>query len=124
MTDSFRVNYKANQVGFDITSFSVYIWTKIFKMALLPSAFYANMHPAMYHSHRKRLQFFEVWYYKVVNDDGISRYAIIPGVILAQNGHAFVQVLDGVRARTAYHTFPLSDFWASEKEFVCQLCRG
>jgi tocopherol cyclase len=83
----------------------------------MPHTFFTTMHPANYHGHSKRPPFFEGWYYKIVSADESARYAIIPGVILGENGHAFVQVLDGVHATTAYHTFPLSEFWASDKNF-------
>ena len=35
------------------------------------------------------------------------RYAIIPGVFLGPNAHAFIQVLEGHSRRSAYHVFPL-----------------
>jgi hypothetical protein len=81
------------------------------------ASIYSILHPAVYHGHRQSPPFFEGWYYRLVSADETARYAIIPGVILGQNGHAFIQVLDGVRARTAYHTFPLADFHASKKDF-------
>jgi hypothetical protein len=53
----------------------------------------------------------------MVSADESQRYAIIPGVILGDNGHAFIQVLNGATGDSAYHTFPLTDFWASPDEF-------
>jgi len=90
-------------------------------MSQHPSVFYTTMRPAMYHGHMRKPPFFEGWYYKIVSAEETARYAIIPGVILGQNGHAFVQVLDGVRATTAYHTFPLSEFSASTKDFELRI---
>ena len=49
------------------------------------------------------------------------RYAIIPGVFLddgdGSDSHAFVQVLDGMRAHATYTRYPLADFHASPTEF-------
>lgn len=75
------------------------------------------MNPAMYHGHGKQPPFFEGWYYKVVSADERHRYAIIPGIILGDQAHAFVQVLDGVTGRSAYHMYPTGEFWASTSEF-------
>jgi tocopherol cyclase len=78
---------------------------------------HTQLHPEMYHGRREKPPFFEGWYFKVVSADEQQRYAIIPGVILGANGHAFIQVLDGSTGASAYHTFPLSEFWASEDKF-------
>lgn len=82
---------------------------------------YTTMRPAMYHGYGKQPPFFEGWYFKVVAADGAQRYAIIPGVILGAEGHAFVQVLDGISGRSAYHVYPLEEFWASAHDFEVQI---
>jgi len=74
--------------------------------------------PGMYHGFDKKPPFFEGWYYKLVSADGRYKVAIIPGVILGQDAHAFVQVLNGADGTTAYHTFPLLDFQADPKRFA------
>lgn len=76
-----------------------------------------TMTPAMYHGHQAHPPFFEGWYFKLITADEVHRYAIIPGVILGDQGHAFIQVLNGSDGTSTYHTFPLEDFWASEDEF-------
>jgi tocopherol cyclase len=73
--------------------------------------------PAMYHGHRARPPFFEGWYFKLISPDERHRYAIIPGVILGEQEHAFIQVLNGLNGTAAYHTLPLETFWASDAEF-------
>jgi hypothetical protein len=78
---------------------------------------YTTKRPAMYHGHGKRPPFFEGWYYKLISADSTRRYAIIPGVILGDEGHAFVQVLDGVTGQSAYHIYPHRAFWASQRTF-------
>ncbi|MGD8398233.1 MAG: tocopherol cyclase family protein [Anaerolineae bacterium] len=83
--------------------------------------FFRNiLHPARYHGHDKRPPFFEGWYYKLVSEGGRQRYAIIPGIFLSDDPdrqHAFVQVLDGVTGRSAYHRYPADAFWAARDAF-------
>jgi len=75
------------------------------------------LNPAVYHGHHKRPPFFEGWYYKLVSKDGQDRVAVIPAVILGEEGHAFIQILDGAEMKMDYHTFPLSSFHAAKKKF-------
>lgn len=75
------------------------------------------VNPGMFHGHRKQPPFFEGWYYKLVSADEQHRFAIIPGVILGESQHSFIQVLDGVTGSSAYHSFPIDAFWASERKF-------
>ena len=77
----------------------------------------STISPAMYHGFGKKPPYFEGWYYKLVSEDGKHRLAVVPGVILGETAHAFIQVLDGVSGYTAYHTFPIDSFWASKNDF-------
>ena len=77
--------------------------------------------PALYHGFKKKPPFFEGWYFKMVSADGGHKIAIIPGVILGQDAHAFVQVLDGVEGTTAYVKFPMAEFRAEERRFDIQI---
>lgn len=47
--------------------------------------------------------------------------AIIPGIILGQDAHAFLQVLDGVDGTTAYLRFPVTDFRADDRRFAIEI---
>ena len=75
----------------------------------------------MYHGHRAKPPYFEGWYYKLISADERQRYALIPGVILGKQGHAFIQVLNGNQGTATYHRFPLEQFWASDSEFAIQI---
>lgn len=76
------------------------------------------MHPLRYHGKpRQRPPFFEGWYYKLVDATEQHRYAVIPGVFLTQDPHAFIQVLDGATGQATYHRFPLEMFWAADDRF-------
>jgi tocopherol cyclase len=88
------------------------------------------LHPAGFHGsaplrrHARgapaRGSYFEGWYVKIVSADRSMRLAVIPGVFLSHDGRlaeAFVQVLDGISGRTAYHAFPLAEFRARTHRF-------
>jgi tocopherol cyclase len=60
---------------------------------------------------------FEGWYLKLVDAAGEQPYALIPGVFLGADRHAFLQVLDGRAGTAAYHRFPLECFEAARDRF-------
>jgi tocopherol cyclase len=64
---------------------------------------------------RHRGSFFEGWYVKLASADSSTRLAVIPGVFLSEDAgtaEAFIQVIDGMTGRTAYHPFDLAEFAA------------
>jgi hypothetical protein len=67
----------------------------------------------------KNANYFEGWYFKVLNAAGTRAFAFIPGIAMdaAGNAHAFVQVLDGKRKTAAYHKFSRDDFKPSPHSF-------
>lgn len=80
--------------------------------------------PEAYHGSGIKGQFFEGWYFKLVNADQSQRWAIIPGVFLNQDSaksHAFIQVLDGITNQATYHRFPLESFQASTSGLDIQI---
>ena len=79
------------------------------------------LNPGVYHGVNKKPPFFEGWYYKLVSADERHKLAIIPGVILGQDAHSFIQVLDGVSGETAYVKFPLQEFQADDRRFSIEL---
>lgn len=84
----------------------------------------AALTPGIYHGLNKKPPFFEGWYYKLGSADEKHKLAIIPGVILGQDAHAFVQVLDGVEGTAAYINFPLQDFQGGgPRAFLCSAWR-
>jgi hypothetical protein len=64
---------------------------------------------------------FEGWYIKLVDAAGEQPYALIPGVFLGADRHAFVQVLDGRAGTAAYHRFPLDAFEAERDRFEVRI---
>lgn len=90
-------------------------------MKSLESVIKNTLNPAMYHGHGMRPPFFEGWYFKLVSSDETRRMAVIPGIILGEKGHAFVQVLDGASGHSSYHVFPMDAFWASQEDFEVRI---
>ena len=64
---------------------------------------------------------FEGWYFKVVDPRGQQPYAVIPGVFLGDDAHAFVQVLDGREGRAWYHRFDVRQFRAAPDRFDVEI---
>jgi tocopherol cyclase len=77
--------------------------------------------PAIYHGFEMKPPFFEGWYFKLVSADERHKVAVIPGIILGRDAHAFVQVFDGVEGTTAYHTFPIGEFQADRRRFAVRI---
>ena len=81
----------------------------------------STLNPGVYHGLNKKPPFFEGWYYKLISADERYKVAIIPGVILGHDAHAFLQVLDGVDGTTAYLKFPVQDFRADDQNFAIEI---
>jgi len=84
---------------------------------------HAVWNPDMYHGWGKQRNYFEGWYFKVVDPTEEHAYAFIPGISLGAQGehHAFIQVLDGVRHRAHYEEFRHSDFKPDSDRFELSL---
>jgi tocopherol cyclase len=80
-----------------------------------------TLHPEIYHGFNRKPPFFEGWYFRLINAAEDRRYAIIPGVFLGPNAHAFIQVLEGHTRRSAYHVFPLEQFRADPQRFEVRI---
>lgn len=72
--------------------------------------------PQAFQGQRQNGNYFEGWFFKIVDASQHHTFAFIPGVYKAQNetdSHAFVMVLDGQSHVSSYHPFPISEFRAS-----------
>lgn len=79
----------------------------------------ATWNPDMYHGWGKEKNYFEGWYFKIVDPTEQYAFAIIPGISKDKNGkqHAFIQVMDGKKCTAAYHNFEASAFQPSAEKF-------
>ncbi|GJM33399.1 MAG: hypothetical protein DHS20C18_24000 [Saprospiraceae bacterium] len=77
----------------------------------------------MFHGWGKTHNFFEGWYFKIVDPTEQYVFAVIPGISRGIDGqhHAFIQVLDGKQCQASYHDFGVADFQASGQKFAIDL---
>jgi len=79
---------------------------------------------SFFQGNKKKKNYFEGWYFKMVAQDGVSIISVIPGIALSEDGqqqHAFIQIINGLTAQTSYHRFPIEAFSFSRKEFAVKI---
>lgn len=79
----------------------------------------AFFNPEQFQGWGKSKNYFEGWYYKIINADEKQAFAIIPGIAMDESGnkHAFIQVLDGKKQTAVYHKFEVEKFIPQSKKF-------
>jgi hypothetical protein len=83
--------------------------------------------PEMFQGNRKRKEYFEGWYFKMVSSDGSSILSVIPGISLSEDGetqHAFIQLIDGNTANTFYYKFSIEEFMFSKRRFAIGIAKN
>jgi len=78
----------------------------------------------IFQGNKKKRNYFEGWYFKMVSEDGSGILSVIPGISLSGDGkeqHAFIQIINGVTAQTSYYTFPVEEFSFSKKAFEIKI---
>ena len=81
-------------------------------------------HPELFQGDKKKNNYFEGWYYKLVTKDQKVSVAFIPGISMNQKDpHAFVQVFISTdeSLKTHYFKFDSSEFIYSHHEFQVQI---
>lgn len=81
-----------------------------------------NFH--LQHMLGRRSACFEGWYFKLVDKRGAQPVAVIPGVMLGPDAHAFIQLLDGRVGASTYYRFPLDEFHAERDRFDVRIGRS
>ncbi|MDR3594063.1 tocopherol cyclase family protein [Clostridium sp.] len=80
----------------------------------------AIRNPDIYHGNNKKSNFFEGWYFKIVQPRTGHTYCFIPGVFISSEegySHSFIQVLKGNENNFKYLRFKKDQFKASTFEF-------
>lgn len=98
-------------------NFSEHVWLPAYNLKKIS-------HPTIFQGNKKKSNYFEGWYFKMVSQDGASILSVIPGISLSSDGkaqHAFIQIIDGITAKTNYYSFPIEDFSFSKKEFSIKI---
>ncbi len=81
------------------------------------------MNQAFFKGRHKHKRYFEGWYFKCISADRQHAIAIIPGMAIDPlgNKHAFIQVINAVNGKTAYHHFPYADFASPTDRFAIRI---
>ena len=81
-------------------------------------------HPEFFQGEKKKNQYFEGWYYKMVGTSELDTLALIPGISVNKDDpHAFIQIFisrhesNGVSLKTYYVRYELKDFSYGKKDF-------
>ena len=80
--------------------------------------------PEVFHGQNKQKDFFEGWYFKIVDVAEENVFAFIPAVFLSGDkgkSHSFIQVLDGIKMEPYYHRYGVEKFVAGKEEFKLDL---
>ncbi len=80
--------------------------------------------PSIFQGDLKKTQYFEGWYYKLVDPTKKYSYAFIPEISLdakKNTSHAFVQMLDGRTGEPFYFSYPLKEFRAASHKFEVKI---
>lgn len=86
-------------------------------MAFLSYTMLHIWNPGVYHGRGKK-NFFEGWYFKMVDRSEDNAFAVIPGVSLAgANSHAFIMFLDARARKIRYFRYSLEELYANDKKF-------
>jgi len=80
---------------------------------------HAFFNSEQFHGWGKKRNYFEGWYFKVVNEQEDKAFAFIPGIAMdtAGNRHSFIQVLDGKKRTARYHRFSAESFKPTPRQF-------
>ena len=80
--------------------------------------------PEIFHGHNREKDFFEGWYFKIVDNAEENIFAFIPALFLSEDkskSHSFIQVLDGIKMEPYYHRYGVKEFMAGKDEFKLDL---
>lgn len=83
------------------------------------------LNPEIYQGKHKRRNYFEGWYFKIIDKNSQNIIALIPGVSISEEGkHAFIQFINATSGETKYIRFNVSDFLFSENEFSISIANN
>lgn len=89
----------------------------MFKRNLL----YRLYHPPVFQGRKKRSNYFEGWYFKLVNHQGNQIWSIIPGISYSNDSHGFIQLIHAQTGRSYYHRFPIDSFSCEKDKFQIRM---
>lgn len=76
------------------------------------------LNPEIFQGKFKNNNYFEGWYFKLVDKAQSQVYSIIPGVSKSSiDNHAFIQIINGITGQTHYIKYDIKDFIYSQDSF-------
>jgi len=80
--------------------------------------------PSVYQGRKNPTNYFEGWYFKLVDSHGDHVWSVIPGVSYSEDTHSFLQVIQANSDKTWYHRYPIESFSYDRKEFTVRIGRN
>jgi tocopherol cyclase len=80
--------------------------------------------PEIFQGRGKKKDYFEGWYFKLVDKEEKTAYSIIPGISLSRDSkksHVFIMLLDAKNHKMYYFTYSIPDFWADSSKFEIKI---
>ena len=76
--------------------------------------------PEVFQGACRKRDYFEGWYFKLIDSSRQTVLAVIPGISIGKNredAHAFIQFIDAVSGHTEYFRFPFEAFSSDQSRF-------
>ncbi len=88
-----------------------------------PGRWFLIRNPMIYQGGAGRKNYFEGWYFKIVDPHNELAVAFIPGIVWEENGtgHCFVQVLDGINCHSHYFDFDIDQFNPTKRSLEIEI---
>lgn len=78
--------------------------------------------PSWFQGNRKKKNYFEGWYFKLISQAGNHSWAFIPGISLSEgDDHSFVQAINGKTGKSWYFRFPPDAFSYAPDQFLVHI---
>ena len=78
-------------------------------------------HPELFQGSLSKKNYFEGWYFKHVGINHRDAFAVIPGISLSTDSHAFIQFADGISGSSFYYRYDLNEFQAEKNRFLIRI---
>lgn len=78
------------------------------------------LNPDLYHGKNKKKNFFEGWYFKIVDKNNLYKFAFIPGIALGETpnqNHSFLQIVNGKDISYKYLKYDENSFRYDNNDF-------
>lgn len=77
--------------------------------------------PPVFQGRNKRKNYFEGWYFKLVDAGGDHIWSVIPGISCSEDAHSFIQVIQAQTGHTYYQRFPIESFKYELNKFKVEI---